>query len=325
VKFIDPKTSDKNVNTNMENERHYSNNKNIFSSKNINIYNNTEINDTKQIRQKTRIRTLKRTKTLFNKKKYTNRHSKLTFQFNHIVSKIDYILNDLNYLNSRKRNVNELKIKLSRIEVYDEDRDKEKIENNIKMLDFLKKENIRLKNKINKLMESHYNNDEFKNILEKKLILILNNIDKKINIQEKLNMKNIFDILKRDSTEFLKKFHISKILYLIKIIEFVLIFLYDVKNRYLSNPKTEKIVKSISDKIEKDKYLLMHEMMKEQIKQDLEEKKMKILEKATKIRFHSKHKFYMPSNKRLTKSHSNKKNIKRNVSNDIFDQWITYD
>ena len=103
------------------------------------------------------------------------------------------------------------------------------------MLNFLKKENNKLKYKLELMRKTKYKMENFRNVLDKKLLKILIGINKEINFQEKLKLKDLFYILKIESSEFLNKNHISKTLYMIKIIELITLFLNDLMNNYLTH------------------------------------------------------------------------------------------
>lgn len=273
----------------------------------------------KKQKEKTKTTIIKKSKSILN----DNEDNLLNdFDFTHIITNLENILlNNLNYLTSQKKQIDKLKKDLNQIENYKDD-SKNIIESKIKMLDFLKKENNRLNNKLDMIIKNNLTKESLNNILEKKLLHILININRKINIQEKISIKDLFKFLKMESTEFLNKIHISKILYMIKVIELVLLFLNDLTNRYLSDQRLEELYKEISNKFEKEKNKLMCELTKKQIKQNLEEKKINILKKAEKFRFYSTKKFYYTNNNKI-KSHS-KKNIKRNNSNDSRELWLSY-
>lgn len=302
-------------------ERYYSINKFKRNSK---IMNEKSINR----KEKRRNKTVKKTKNTTNDQT-NNNESNLEdedeYQFVHTFTNLENILlNDLNYLNTQKRNKYELRKIIKEAEKKKENKNNNSIESKIKMLDFLKKENTKLKNKIKILIKVSPNKENFKTKLEKKLFVILKNINEQLNIQEIFGMKDLFYMLKMEPNEFVNKMHISKILYTIKIIEKILLLLFDLKNRYLNDKKTEVIFKIISDKVEKEKNKLMHKLNKEQIKQNLEDKKIDILNKHTKIRFHSSKKFYYQLKNKRNSYSKKKKILKKNNSNNIYEQWLTF-
>lgn len=235
------------------------------------------------------------------------------------------LLKDFNYLNEHKRYINDLKIKLAQMEKYKSCEDEKIINSKIKMLDFIKKENIRLENKIKLIQNKISNKEKFKNNLENKLIIILININKEINIPKIVEIKDLFYILKMDPYEFLNKIHISKILYMIKIIEFIILFLNDLMHRYLNDKKFKELFKDILTKLEKEKKMKSQELFKQQVNQNLEEKKIKALKKAEKIRFFSSKKIYYKNNNcKIASSYKKSKLLKRNSSNNTFQLWLSY-
>ena len=282
---------------------------------------NLNINTTKEKGKKKYIKT---TKTILNDLNENNIFEN-SYEFKHIISNLEnIIINNLNYLNNQRNVIVNLKKSLNQIKNYNEGIDNNIILSKIKMLDFVKKENNKLKIKLESIIKISIIRENFKNKIENKLITFLNDINKEINLEEKLNINNLFDKLNIDSTIFLNKMHISKVLYMIKIIEFIILFLNDLKNRYLNDPKLEKDYINITNLFEKIKTRKLHELIKKQIKQNLEEKKINIIKKAGKIRFLSSRKYYY-KNKNNHKSHSKKTIKKRNNSNNKYEQWVFYD
>ncbi len=172
-KSINPKLSN---NENKENnkkrkiERYYSINK--FKTNSRNIINSNNINR----KGKEKHNTYKKTKSDIDDRFSLDEE----YQFIHTFTNIENnLLNNLNYLNSQKRNINEIKKKLKEIENDKNDKDiyKDILESKNKMLEFLKSENIKLKTKLKIMKKESLNKENFKNKLEKKLLYILKNIN----------------------------------------------------------------------------------------------------------------------------------------------------
>jgi len=251
--------------------------------------------------------------------------------FNEIFSKKENnILFDLDRLNNKKREINTMKQDLEQIEKKEKIKSIEFHENNmiifskIKMRDFLKKENERLQNNL-KLMIQSSSKKTFTNKLEKKIFFVLKSINDEINIEEKFKMKNLFYTLKMDPSDFLNKNHISKTLYIIKTIEYIVFYIIDKINKYMNDPNLKEIYNKVLLKFEKEKTKLMHDLIKEEIKQNFEEKKINAFKRMNKIRLISSRKFdIIKSNdyKKLFINHNISKSNKK--LNDKYERWLSY-
>ena len=322
--------SSKNRNNNRRNtyKRYYSINKFKINARNINGNNNQP--------EKVQNKLIKKTKSLINKDLINEdleliRSNKKSifeneFEFNHKITYLEnIILKNLNYLNQQRYDINNLKKELNKVKMYNaDDDDVDWIPSKIKMLEFVKKENIRLKNKMKLMIKNSSTKIILSNNLENKLLNILIDINNEFNIEEKFN-NQLFSILKLEPAEFLNKMNTSKILYMIKIIELVALFLFNLKNRYLTDPKSEKIFKNISSIFEKEKTKQMHLLLKEQIKKDLKKKKDDIIKRNDKIRFHSSRTFVkIFTTSKSKKNKSNRKLRNKSESYELYEKWISY-
>ena len=251
--------------------------------------------------------------------------------FNEIFAKKENnILYDLNKLNIKKREINNLKQDLEQIEKREKIKSIEFHENNIiifskiKMLDFLKKENERLQNNLNLMIKSS-SKVIFTNKLEKKIFYVLKSINNEINIEEKFKMKNLFYTLKMDPSDFLNKNHISKTLYMIKTIEYIVFYIIDIINKYMNDPNLKDIYKNVLIMFEKEKTKLIHDLIKEEIKKEFEEKKINFFKKMNKIRLISSRKFDVKKSddykKVLINNNISKSNKKQK---DKYERWLSY-
>ena len=230
------------------------------------------------------------------------------------------IINDLDYLTSQKKIINQLKSNLEKVKNECNNNNYKLIESKEKKLEFEKKENEKLKNKLDLIIQNNSIKKNLKNNLEKKIGKMLFNIFEKIGDKKKFDMKEIAYILKMDNKEFFKKKLFSKILYMIKMIELAASYLIDSINKHKDNPKLQDIFKVI----EKEKNKKLHFLKMEQLKKNLEDKKANILKRSAKIYFLSKIKYDAKNSKRNNKKIIKKKVIKRNKSNDSLQKWLSY-
>ena len=230
------------------------------------------------------------------------------------------IINDLDYLTSQKKIVNQLKSNLEKVKNECNNNNYKLIESKEKKLEFEKKENKKLKSKLELIIKNNTIKKNLKNNLEKKIGKMLFNIFEKIGDKKKFDMKEIGYILKMDNKEFFKKKLFSKILYMIKMIELAASYLIDSINKSKDNPKLQDIFKVI----EKEKNKKLHFLKMEQLRKNLEDKKANILKRSAKIYFLSKIKYDAKNSKRNNKKIIKKKVIKRNKSNDSLQKWLSY-
>ena len=232
------------------------------------------------------------------------------------------IINDLGYLTSQKKIIHQLKSNLEKAknESNNNNYNYKLIESKEKKLEFEKKENEKLNSKLELIIENNSIKKNLKNNLEKKIGKMLFNLFEKIGDKNKFDMKELSFILKMDNKKFFKKKLISKILYMIKMIELAASYLIDSINKCKDNPKLQEILKNI----EKDKNTELHNLKIEQLKKNLEDTKANILKRSTKIYFLSKIKYDAKNSKRNKKKLIKKNPIKRNKSNDSIQKWLSY-
>ena len=128
-----------------------------------------------------------------------------------------------------------------------------------------------------------------------------------------------------DPSDFLNKNHISKTLYIIKTIEYIVFYIIDKINKYMNDPNLKEIYNKVLLKFEKEKTKLMHDLIKEEIKQNFEEKKINAFKRMNKIRLISSRKFdIIKSNdyKKLFINHNISKSNKK--LNDKYERWLSY-
>ena len=219
----------------------------------------------------------------------------------------------MDYLTSQKKIVNQLKSNLEKAknELCDNN-NFILIESKEKKLEYEKKENEKLKNKLDLIIQNNSIKKNLKNNLEKKIGKIMFNIFE--------NMKELSYILKMDNKESFNKKLLSKILYMIKMIELASSYLIDSINKYKDDPKLQDIFKII----EKEKNKKLHFLKMEQLRKNLENKKANIMKRSAKIYFLSRIKYDTKNSKRSNKKLIKKKVIKRNKSNDSILNWLSY-
>ena len=192
------------------------------------------------------------------------------------------------------------------------------IESKIEMLEFIKKERQQLKNKLDLTIKTISKKNNFKK-LEKKIYNLLVMINKELNLQNNYEMRNLFYLLKLEPDEFYNKKNISKELYMLKIIDNIALYLIDAKNIYKNNPKSNAIYRNIYNSVVKEKNLRYRLLNTELLQKKIMDKKLKIIDNSTKIRFIPNLK-YIPSNKKY-KNNTSKIIIKSNS----VEQWFSFD
>ena len=192
------------------------------------------------------------------------------------------------------------------------------IESKIKILEFIKKERLQLENKLDLTMKTISKKNNFKK-LEKKIYNILETMNKELNLQNYIEIKNLFNLLKLEPDEFYNKKNISKELYMLKIIDNITLFLIDAKNKYKNNPKSKSLYRNVYNSVLKENNLKYRLLNTELLKQKMMDKKLKIINNSTKIRFIPNIK-YIPSNKKYKKNTS-----KIIIKSNSVDQWFSFD
>ena len=188
----------------------------------------------------------------------------------------------------------------------------------------LKKDNKLLKQKLNSYSETTYQKELSQNILEQKILSMISNIEPKLNIPEIVKIKNLYSMLKLNPQDFLERFRTTKIMFLIKIIELIIFYLISKKNEYLSEPKLKETLKDFLYALENEKKIRMNNLNKKMIKEQMEKRKIKAYDKATRVRFLAYRKFDL-NNFKIKKNKSLKDKYKSETMNDNqYDEWILY-
>lgn len=188
----------------------------------------------------------------------------------------------------------------------------------------LKKDNKLLKQKLNSYSETTYQKELSQNILEQKILFMISNIEPKLNIPEIVKIKNLYSMLKLNPQDFLERFRTTKIMFLIKIIELIIFYLISKKNEYLSEPKLKETFKDFLYALENEKKIRMNNLNKKMIKEQMEKRKIKAYDKATRVRFLAYRKFDL-NNFKIKKNKSLKDKYKSKTMNDNqYDEWILY-
>ena len=188
----------------------------------------------------------------------------------------------------------------------------------------LKKDNKLLKQKLNSYSETTYQKELSQNILEQKILFMISNIEPKLNIPEIIKIKNLYSMLKLNPQDFLERFRTTKIMFLIKIIELIIFYLISKKNEYLSEPKLKETLKDFLYALENEKKIRMNNLNKKMIKEQMEKRKIKAYDKATRVRFLAYRKFDL-NNFKIKKNKSLKDKYKSKTMNDNqYDEWILY-
>ena len=188
----------------------------------------------------------------------------------------------------------------------------------------LKKDNKLLKQKLNSYSETTYQKELSQNILEQKILFMISNIEPKLNIPEIVKIKNLYSMLKLNPQDFLERFRTTKIMFLIKIIELIIFYLISKKNEYLSEPKLKETLKDFLYALENEKKIRLNNLNKKMIKEQMEKRKIKAYDKATRVRFLAYRKFDL-NNFKIKKNKSLKDKYKSKTMNDNqYDEWILY-
>ena len=188
----------------------------------------------------------------------------------------------------------------------------------------LKKDNKLLKQKLNSYSETTYQKELSQNILEQKILFMISNIEPKLNIPEIVKIKNLYSMLKLNPQDFLERFRTTKIMFLIKIIELIIFYLISKKNEYLSEPKLKETLKDFLYALENEKKIRMNNLNKKMIKEQMEKRKIKAYDKATRVRFLAYRKFDL-NNFKIKNNKSLKDKYKSKTMNDNqYDEWILY-
>ena len=239
----------------------------------------------------------------------------------------DNILNDIKYYNGQITILNKYKNRLLNTKYIIEDEhnyNNELIETKTKKLNFLKKENNRLTSEYETIMKATSFDENFKKNIEHKLYIMLTNFNKDFNVEEKLDIKNLFESLQFKSDEFQRKIHKTKSIYMIKIIELLSSFFHNLDLKYMHDPHEKKKLVDATNMIQKERKIKLNILNKEQLKQKLKEKKINLIKKTNKVRFFSYKKYdikYLKNNQK----HNMKKRLNDRTETEInYKDWLTF-
>jgi len=282
--------------------------------------NNIIFNANQEKNEKTKIRKSYSTELIMKKKK--------KFKLNYIFANFENsILNSIYSYNNKQKNIINLKNNLSESKYYSEREyiyEKMKISTKTRKLFFLKKENKELKSKYNTIKKTTTVDDGLKNNIENKIYNLLIDMNNEINIQEAICIKNLFSLLKLKPEEFMEKTKLTRLIYMIKIVELIFTFLINSKIKYSHDPKLKEKYYNIKNIVLKDKNLRILKLNREKLKLKLEERKLKFIKKSTQIRFFT-YKKYDIKNIKPNKRRVVKKNISNNNDSKInYEKWLTY-
>ena len=282
--------------------------------------NNIIFNANQEKNEKTKIRKSYSTELIMKKKK--------KFKLNYIFANFENsILNSIYSYNNKQKNIINLKNNLSESKNYSEREyiyEKMKISTKTRKLFFLKKENKELKSKYNTIKKTTTVDDGLKNNIENKIYNLLIDMNNEINIQEAICIKNLFSLLKLKPEEFMEKTKLTRLIYMIKIVELIFTFLINSKFKYSHDPKLKEKYYNIKNIVLKDKNLRILKLNREKLKLKLEERKLKFIKKSTQIRFFT-YKKYDIKNIKPNKRRVVKKNISNNNDSKInYEKWLTY-
>ena len=239
----------------------------------------------------------------------------------------DNILNDIKYYNGQIKILNKYKNRLLNTKYSIEDEhnyNNELIETKTKKLNFLKKENGRLTSEYEAIMKTASFKENFEKNIEHKLYIMLTNFNKDFNVEEKLDIKNLFEILQFKSDEFQKKIHKTKSIYMIKIIELLSSFFHNLNLKYMHDPHIKKKLVDTTNQIQKERKEKVKILNKEQLKQKLKEKKLNLIKKTNKIRFFSYKKYNIKYLKNNKKNYMRKRLNDKDESEINYKDWLTF-
>ena len=194
-----------------------------------------------------------------------------------------------------------------------------------KLLRNLKEDNIGLKLKFNQVSKMDFINDFSVDNLEQKMLYMVINLQTKINVQEITKTKNLLSMLKFRPQDFLERFRLPKVIFLIKTIELLISYLISKKNEYLCDPKLKDSLKNILFKLENDKKIRMNILNKKVLKKGIDDRIKRALEKETKIRFYSFRKFDLTNYKNKKNKLLEEKINNKTTNDNQYEQWILYD
>jgi len=239
----------------------------------------------------------------------------------------DNILNGIKYYNGQITVLNKYKKRLLNTKYIIEDEhnyNNELIEAKTKKLNFLKKENDRLESEYKTIMKTYSSKENFKKNIEHKLYAMITNFNKGINVEETLDIKNLFESLQFKSDEFERKMHRTKSIYMIKIIELLSSFFHNLKLKYIHDPLLKKKLIDATNIFKKERIIKVNILNKEQLKQKLKEKKINLIKKTNKMRFFSYKKYDIKYLKNNQKYYMKKRLNDKTESEINYKDWLTF-
>ena len=230
------------------------------------------------------------------------------------------VLNNLEYLTTKRNEIRELKKNLTDFQL-DENVNKQ-ILDKIKILNNEKNKYKALKTQKNLIKYNFSKNQNINKNLHKQLYNILLDINENVYGIKKTEIKNILKILNMEMRKYSKKIAISKTLYIIKSLESLYLFYHELIERFRENKDNEKLYQEKLEfyKHEKDNKAMI--TARNKIEEEKIEKQHKVIKKYSKIYITSHMKYNM---KLFLRNKKNK--IKKQSSenkNDSLEQLLTY-
>ena len=262
-------------------------------------------------------------------KKKSNISSVHQKQYEHMFTNVEKtILENIRVNDLQKKEIFEQKKNLEEIITFSMSKNQytqELIIRKEKLLRNLKEDNIGLKLKFNQVSKMDFINDFSVDNLEQKMLCMVINLQTKINVQEITKTKNLLSMLKFRPQDFLERFRLPKVIFLIKTIELLISYLISKKNEYLCDPKLKDSLKKFLFKLENDKKIRMNILNKKILKKGIDDRIKRALEKETKIRFYSFRKFDLTNYKNKKNKLLEEKINNKTTNDNQYEQWILYD
>ena len=230
------------------------------------------------------------------------------------------VLNNLEYLTTKRNEIRELKKNLTDFQL-DENVNKQ-ILDKIKILNNEKNKYKTLKTQKNLIQYNFSKNQNINKNLHKQLYNILLDINENVSGIKKTEVKNILKILNMEMRKYSKKISISKTLYIIKSLESLYLFYHELIERFRENKDNEKLYQEKLEfyKHEKDNKAMI--TARNKIEEEKIEKQNKVIKKYSKIYITSHMKYNMKLFLRNKKNKIKKQSSEHN--NDSLEQLLTY-
>ena len=230
------------------------------------------------------------------------------------------VLNNLEYLTTKRNEIRELKKNLTDFQL-DENVNKQ-ILDKIKILNNEKNKYKTLKTQKNLIQYNFSKNQNINKNLHKQLYNILLDINENVSGIKKTEVKNILKILNMEMRKYSKKRSISKTLYIIKSLESLYLFYHELIERFRENKDNEKLYQEKLEfyKHEKDNKAMI--TARNKIEEEKIEKQNKVIKKYSKIYITSHMKYNMKLFLRNKKNKIKKQSSEHN--NDSLEQLLTY-